>query len=160
MHKLGISHLLSLISFDNMSKYQGRIDALDLLRSTYSQGKRAKLRDNALSFEKDVRLPLLHPTAWVSPLSKKRYNLGSLWLFLESHLGHITDYMLKVSEHGLDNVTVSDRQAIADYFLGKVSESECINQEIKLELATKSAKRDQPSSGFDEGGEGGKKVKA
>ena len=67
-----------------------------------------------------MRLPLSTPTAWVSPLSKKQYDLGSLWLYLEHNLKHVSDYMVKVLELGLDNVIVSDREAVADYFLGKV----------------------------------------
>ena len=123
------------------SKYQGRVDALELLKLTYSANKRAKLKEQMLVLDKDVRLPLNHPTAWVSPITKKQYDLGSLWLYLEYHQKYITDYVIKVSEMGVDSVTVSDRQAIADYFLGKVKDTDCINQELKIQLATKTQKR-------------------
>jgi hypothetical protein len=92
-----------------MSKYQSRADPLELLRTAYSEGKRVKLKDKNLIFEKDVRIPLSQPTAWVSPLSKKQYTIGSLWLYLEFHMGNVTDYLNKISEYGVDNVTISDR---------------------------------------------------
>jgi len=65
-----------------MSKYQGRVDPLELLRTTFTEGKRVKLKDKQLIFEKDIRLPLTQPTAWVGNSSKKQYSLGSLWLYL------------------------------------------------------------------------------
>ena len=65
-----------------MSKYQGRMDPLELLKAVYTQHKKVKLKDKHLIFEKDVRLPLSQPTAWVSPISEKQYTLGALWLFL------------------------------------------------------------------------------
>jgi hypothetical protein len=82
-----------------------------------------KMKDKYLLFEKDVRIPFSQLTAWVSPLSKKQYTIGSLWLYLESRVGNITDYMNKVSEYGVDNVVVSDREQIYQYFNGKISES-------------------------------------
>lgn len=65
-----------------MSKYASRIDPLDLLRLAYTEGKTVRLKDKQLFFEKDVRVPLGQPTAWVSPLTKKQYTVGSLWLYL------------------------------------------------------------------------------
>lgn len=129
----------------NMSKYQGRVDPLEQLRSAYVENKRVKLKDKHLLFDKDIRLPLNQPTAWVSPLTKKQYSLGSLWLFMEYHLQHITDYLSKIAEYGVDNVTISDREAIINYFLGKVSDSNCISQELKLQLSTKgNTRKEQP----------------
>lgn len=142
------------------SKYQGRVDSLEVLRQTYSDKRRAKLKDNYLIFDKDLRLPLNSPTAWVSPITKKQYDLGSLWLYIEYHLKYIaTEYVMKVSELGLQSVTVSDRQEVADYFLGKVKESQCIDQQLKLELATRTQKREQPVAGFEDHPDGNKKVK-
>lgn len=92
-----------------MSKYQGRVDPIELLRAVYTEDKKVKLKDKHLIFEKDVRLPINQPTAWVSPLSTKQYSVGSLWLFMENHLKRINDYITKVSEYGLDSVTISDR---------------------------------------------------
>jgi hypothetical protein len=96
-----------------------------------------KVKDKQLIFEKDVRLPLNQSTAWLSTLTKKQYTLGSLWLYLEFHLTHITDYLNKISEYGVDNVTISDRDEIVNYFLGKTTDSKCINQELKLQLSMK-----------------------
>lgn len=61
----------------------------------------------------------------------------------------------------MDNVTISDRAEIENYFLGKTSESQCISQEIKLQLATKNVNkaREQPAGGFDEQADPAKKVK-
>jgi hypothetical protein len=65
-----------------MSKYQGRVDPLDLLRNSYIENKKIKLKDKYLIFDKDIRIPLSQPTAWISANSKKQYSLGSLWLYL------------------------------------------------------------------------------
>ncbi len=111
-----------------MSKYSARVDPLDLLRAAYTEGKHVRLKDKQLIFEKDVRVALGQPTAWVSPLTKKQYSVGSLWLYLEFRMGHVTNYLEKISEYGVDNVTISDRTEIDNYFLGKTSESQCINQ--------------------------------
>ena len=53
-----------------------------------------------------------------SPTADIAVTSGSL--YLEHNLKHVPDYMVKVLELGLDNVIVSDREAVADYFLGKV----------------------------------------
>lgn len=80
-----------------MSKYQGRVDPLELLRSVYTENKKVRLKDKHLIFEKDIKLPLSQPTAWVSPISKKQYSLGSIWLYLEYHQKNITDYVNKIT---------------------------------------------------------------
>ena len=80
-----------------MSKYQGRVDPLELLRSVYTLDKKVRLKDKSLLFEKDIKLPLTQPTAWVSTISQKQYSLGSLWLFMEHHLKHINDYIIKIT---------------------------------------------------------------
>jgi hypothetical protein len=66
-------------------------------------------------------VPLSQPTAWVSPVTKKQYSVGSLWLYLETHAGHVADYLNKISEYGVDNVTISDRSEMDSYFFGKTS---------------------------------------
>lgn len=76
-----------------MSKYSARMDPLDLLRLAYTEGKAVRLKDRQLLFEKDVRVPLGQPTAWVSPLTKKQYTVGSLWLYLEFRMGRATNYL-------------------------------------------------------------------
>lgn len=92
-----------------MSKYQGRVDPLELLRAVYTENKKVRLKDKWLIFEKDIKLPLSQPTAWVSPISHKQYSLGSLWLYLEHHLKRINDYLIKITDLGLDTVTISDK---------------------------------------------------
>lgn len=93
-----------------MSKYQGRVDPLELLRSAFTENKKVRVKDKQLIFEKDIRVSMSQPTAWISPMSKKQYTIGSLWLFLDYNAGHINDYMNKISEYGVDNVTISDRE--------------------------------------------------
>jgi hypothetical protein len=132
-----------------MSKYQGRVDPLELLRGVYTEGKKVRLKDKSLIFEKEIKLSLTQLTAWVSPISGKQYSLGSLWLYMENHLKRIPDYINKVTELGVDNVTISDRPEIVNYFLGKISESACISQEAKLSLSLKqNPQRAQPTTGF------------
>lgn len=80
-----------------MSKYQSRSDPLELLRAAYSEGKRVRIKEKHLIFEKDIKIPLSQPTAWVSLTSKKQYTIGSLWLYLEHKLGNVTDYLNKIS---------------------------------------------------------------
>ena len=136
-----------------MSKYQGRVDPLDLLRGVYTEDKKVRQKDKNLIFEKDIKLPLTLPTAWVSTISQKQYSLGSLWLFMEHHLKKINDYLIKITEYGVENVPISDRQEISDYFTGKIKESSCINQEAKLNLALKNStnnqQRNMPTTGFE-----------
>lgn len=69
--------------------------------------------------------------------------------------------MAKASEIGVDLVTISDRDEVKSYFTGKINESQCINQEIKLQLATKniSKVRDQPTTGFEDINDPNKKQK-
>ena len=80
-----------------MSKYQGRVDPLDLLRAVYTEDKKVRLKDKNLIFDKDVKIPIDQPTAWVSTISKKQYSVGSLWLFMEHHLKKIQDYITKIT---------------------------------------------------------------
>ena len=143
-----------------MSKYQGRVDPIELLRAVYTEDKKVRLKDKHLIFEKEIKFSLAQPTAWISPLSNKQYSLGSLWLYLEYHQKRITDYITKITEYGVENVTISDREEMANYFLGKVKESLCINQEAKLQLAMKNPPHRPPQTGLEEeGGEPTKKVK-
>ncbi len=93
-----------------MSRHEGRMDHLELLKATYSHGRHAKLRDGQLVFDKDVRVSLLQPTAWVASESKKNYSLGALWLYLEYSTDRLPNYMEKVTEFGVDNVIKPDRK--------------------------------------------------
>ena len=66
-----------------MSKHQSRSDPLQLLRNTYANKKyKVKLKGKDLVFEKEAKLNLKTQTPWMSPHTQKRYNLGSIWLFL------------------------------------------------------------------------------
>ena len=67
-----------------------------MLRNSVIHSKKTKIKERYLVFDKDIKVPLNMSTAWLSPFTKKQYNLGSLWLFLE--FGHKQDYFLKLSE--------------------------------------------------------------
>ena len=67
---------------------------------------------------------------------------------MEHHLKKISDYLVKVTEYNVENVTISDREEIINYFTGKVSHTNCINQEAKLALSLKP--RTAPTSGFED----------
>ena len=134
-----------------MSKYQGRVQPLQLLRNSYTQEKKIKLKDKTLVFQKDIRLPVSQLTAWLSPISNKQYTLGSIWLYLQSHLKRIPDYLSKVSEYDIEAVIKPDRDEMVRYFLGETSESACINNEAKLQLSMKNnLQRSHPTTGFDQ----------
>ena len=69
--------------------------------------------------------------------------------------------MNKITEYGVENITISDRDEISKYFLGKISDSACISQQAKLQLSLKTnPTRTQPTTGFEEGGDPLKKQKA
>ena len=76
-----------------MSKYQGRVDPIEQLRSAYllNSGSKTKIKqkDHYLYFDQDIKLNLKTETAWVSTALNKQYNLGSLWLFMEYHIENI-----------------------------------------------------------------------
>lgn len=77
-----------------MSKYEGRVDPIQLLRGAFADGKLIKYKERHLLFEKGVKLPLNTLTAWVGMQSHKNYSLGSLWLYLEHALKHSSqDYL-------------------------------------------------------------------
>jgi hypothetical protein len=61
-------------------------------------------------FDKDVRVALSQPTAWVASQSSKNYSLGALWLYLESFTGRLPDYLEKVTEFGVEGVIKPDRK--------------------------------------------------
>ncbi len=70
-----------------------------MLRNSYISSKKIKLKDKNLYFDKDIKMPLNTPTAWISTHTKKQYTLGSLWLYMEFYVKNITDYIKKVSEY-------------------------------------------------------------
>jgi hypothetical protein len=77
-----------------MTKYQPRLDALDILRNFCSQKKKIKLKEDSLSFD-SVKFKLHTETPWLSTHSKKQYDLGALWLLLDSEQKGLsnTDYL-------------------------------------------------------------------
>lgn len=49
----------------------------------------------------------------------------------------------------MDQVGVVDAEDIKKYFTGEISQTDCINQELKIVLSHKSRARDKPSVGFE-----------
>lgn len=57
--------------------------------------------------------------------------------------------MEKVTELGVDSVIKPDRKEIEAYFVSGDERYSCINQQLKVELSTRSKVREQPNSGFE-----------
>lgn len=127
------------------SKYVGRVDPIEILRNSIINSKKIKQKGKYLEFDKDIKVLVKTPTAWLSPITNKQYTLGALWLFLECK--DKTEYLTKATELEVEMINIADKEEIEKYFTGKINESICINQELKLQLLTKSAKRDEPSGG-------------
>lgn len=102
-----------------MSKFQGRADGLDILRSYISQKKKIKLKDDCLYFD-SARFKLHTETPWLSTQTKTQYDLGSLWLLLDLKQKDSLqlEYIEKCSQLGLKIVSMPDRDEIVAYFTG------------------------------------------
>jgi hypothetical protein len=110
-----------------MSRHEGRVDHLELLRTAYSTGKYVKRKDEQLVLDRDVRVSIRQPTAWVATQTNKTYNLGSLWLYLESATHRLSTYLDTLTELNLENVVVSDRKEIDAYFIHGNTRTPCIS---------------------------------
>lgn len=134
-----------------MSRHEGRVDHLELLRAAYSQGRSVQRREEQLLFERGVRAELKQPTAWVATHSSYNYTLGALWLYLEHATHRLPTYIEALTDLDIRNVLISDRKEIEAYFIHGNPKTACINQQRRLELSTKSQSRirEQPSSGFE-----------
>lgn len=129
------------------TKFQGRVDPLEYLRIAYTTAKKPKQKDRYLLMENGIKIPLNTPTAWMTRLGKKQLSIGSLWLVMENQLKNVSDYHSKANELGIEAVNIGDRDEIIKYLDGRIGDSSCINQELKLQLASKNGKRDQPTTG-------------
>ncbi len=127
------------------SKYMGRVDPIEILRNSIVNSKKIKQKGKYLEFDKDIKLLLKTPTAWLSPITKKQYSLGAIWLLLECK--DKSEYLMKTTELDVEMINIADKEEIEKYFTGQINDTECINMELKLQLLTKSAKRDEPSGG-------------
>lgn len=56
--------------------------------------------------------------------------------------------MEKVTELGVESVIKPDRKEIEAYFFSGDERYSCINQQLKVELSTRTKVRDQPNTGF------------
>ncbi len=93
-----------------MSKVSLRVDPIEALRNAYLSKKTVTCNKGNLVIEKTLIFPMNTPTAWISPLSGKRYSLGSLWLFMESEFARVKNYMDKVFEHEVEPISVADKE--------------------------------------------------
>ena len=127
-----------------MNKYQGRVDPLELLRSFTIQKKKIKHKDGYLFFD-SIKLKLNTETPWQSPLTNKQYDLGALWSLIDSDQNKLTSvsYLEKSSQLGVDIVNTADKPEILAYFQGKIAETNCINNELKLEIIQKQLKKEK-----------------
>jgi len=120
-----------------MSKKVSSVDPISLLREYISSNKLIKYADDHLYFGSS-KLPLNTPTAWNPKDTNKLYNLGDLWLFLDSHLNPDKypegKYYEEQRRHGLQIVSNRDKEEIINYFTGKKEDSEAINQELRASI--------------------------
>jgi len=120
-----------------MSKKVSSVDPISLLREYISSNKLIKYADEHLYFGSS-KLPLNTPTAWNPKDTNKLYNLGDLWLFLDSHLNPDKypegKYYEEQRRHGLQIVSNRDKEEIINYFTGKKEDSEAINQELRASI--------------------------
>jgi hypothetical protein len=105
-----------------MSKYQGRVDSLELLRSFITQKKKIKHKDGYLFFD-SLKLKANTETPWLSPLTNKQYDLGSLWLLLDCDINKLNSaaYIEKSSQLGVTIINTADKAEILAYFQGKIN---------------------------------------
>lgn len=77
-----------------MNKYQGRVDPIDTLRSYITQHKKIKNKDGYLHFD-NVKIKLTTETAWLSPITSQKYDIGALWLLLDCDANKVglSDYI-------------------------------------------------------------------
>ena len=127
-----------------MDKYQGRVDPLELLRSFVTQKKKIKYKEGSLYFD-NVKLKVTTETPWLSPITSKQYDLGSLWLLLDcDQKGQDSvQYIERTSQLGVEIVNTADKGEILNYFNGKKQTSECISNELKLEITQKLLKKEK-----------------
>ena len=103
-------------------------DRLELLRSFCIQQKPVKQKDAFLYFDSD-KVALKAETAWFSKKTQKRYDLGSLWLFLDHKKNNTRyiNYLSKVNELQLSIISNLDQDEILQYFSGKIDQTDDID---------------------------------
>ena len=77
---------------------QRKVDPISLLRDSFVSNSKIALSDGTLAFGSQVKLPLETPTAWQPSDNLKRYNIGDLWLFLDSRRTDPSSYYQRVGE--------------------------------------------------------------
>jgi hypothetical protein len=64
-----------------------------------------------LDFDKDIKLLIKSPTAWLSPITNKQYSLGAIWLYLECK-DKSTEYLTKATELEVEMINIADKEEI------------------------------------------------
>ena len=110
------------------------IDPITWLKDFFSTRKRIEFNPHTaeLEFENSsIRLPLQAQTAWKRKGDKGFYTVGSIWLLIKMKDAKISDIMREYKKLNIQNVSISDKKEIIDYFTGVVHESNQIDTTIR-----------------------------
>lgn len=108
------------------------INPINLLREYITKGKKIKQREGSLYFD-NQKLSMKTETAWLSRKTDKRYDLGSLWLFIFCQEQKMTtvQYLQKKNEMKVQMVSSPDQEEIINYFTGKITYTEDIDLDLE-----------------------------
>ena len=117
------------------------IDPILILKDYMMKGKKVKQENTELIFG-SVRIPLSAPTAWRKG-EQEHYTIGALWVYLTNSKAELKTYINEVKRFMVAMVSITDKDAIKDYFFGKNDNGECIEEEFRTStLITKHKKLD------------------
>lgn len=77
---------------------QRKVDPITLLRDSFISNAKVVPNDGTLMFGTHIKLPIDTATAWQPPDNLKKYNLGDIWLFLDSKRSDPASYYQRVGE--------------------------------------------------------------
>ena len=131
-----------------------RIDPIDLLREYTLKNKTVKLKEGNLIFGSS-KLPFSVPTCWRPKKGQergnKRYNLGSLWLFLKFNAdgsGQKKDYFVEFKKLSTDSklgevqyISAPHRDEIIKYFSGQIDNTEQIDETLRESVKTQNLRK-------------------
>ena len=106
------------------------IDPILLLRDYTLKGKKVRLEGNELIFG-NTRVPLSAPTAWKCWDSEKHYTIGALWFYFTNKGEELRKYMMEAHKLKVETIPQPDKEAIVDYFSGKIEKTESIDEEYR-----------------------------
>jgi hypothetical protein len=85
------------------------IDPLVILKDHLQNNKKIEKQGNYLLFSDEAKLKLDTPTACVPVASGRRYNIGSLWLFLKHRGTSVASYIRQCMELKVEQVSAMDK---------------------------------------------------